>query len=487
MSRPGRWRRSLRARLLFGSTVVLIAAVGTADAAAYLALDDHLSDRTRDSLRTAAHRIGAAPTDRQVALGPNVIQSLVPAGLFVALLDAKGEVLLTSAPAGAGDAPEQLVASGLDDYPVGELVRRETDEGTFQLLRVDVPADAEVTAGRTSSVRVKHVLLGADLGPAEETTRALVRTELLIGLLILVVWAATAWTMIGLGLRPLRAMAAAAHRIAAHEEGRLPDSHPTSETGALATALNEAFDVRARAEANARGFLADASHELRTPLASIRAWTELYRVGGLTQAGAVEDAMASMEADAQRMSRVVEQMLELARLEGAETRRQESVDLGRLVGGVVESLHPLAADRLHFAPPARQVWVTGDHEELRSLTQNLVRNALIHSGESSRVEVTVTATEQHATLTVADDGPGMTETEIARAFDRFWRADDARSRPGGSGLGLAIAHEIARRHEGRVALHKRTSSGLEAVVELPLRAPTTGSADLQGDVSTTEA
>lgn len=495
----GRLRRgglSLRARLVAGSTAVLVVAVGTADLTAYLALRDHLSERTTESLHTAARRIELAPTERPISLGPNLIQSLVPAGLFVALLDEGGDVLLASAPAGSGSAPDELADSPLDRYPAGDLVRQDTSDGSFLLLRVEVPAGATVTAGPDETTPVEHVLLGADLGPTQEATAALVRTELLVGLVILVVWAATAWAVVGLGLRPLHAMARAAHRIAVRGDGRLPDAPPGSETGTLAAALNEAFAVRSRAEARARGFLADASHELRTPLAAIRAWTELYRVGGLASAEAVADAMSSMEADAQRMSGVVEQMLELARLEAAGGPGWAPVELVGLTRGVVEGLRPLSGDRVGFQADPEQTWVRGDADQLRSLVLNLVGNALTHAGETARIEVGVGRSGdgrsgdgrsgERAVVTVTDDGPGLSPAEIERAFDRFWRADRSHSRPGGSGLGLAIVQETARQHGGSVALGAVRPTGLVATVELPLADPP-GSADVQDHSSTAEA
>lgn len=476
------WRRSLRARLVAGSTAVLVAGVATADVTAYVALRNHLTDRTTDSLEIAAGRIRAAPTGRQISLGPNVIQSLVPAGLFVALLDEDGRVLLTSAPSGSGSAPADLVTDGLDRYPADELLRREADGRDFLLLRVDAPAGSLVTAGKDPSDRVAHVVLGADLEPSEDATSALLRTELLVGLVILAVWAAAAWTVIGVGLRPLRAMARAAHQIAIRSEGRLPEGHPASETGALASALNEAFEVRSRAEAKARTFLADASHELRTPLASIRAWTELYRVGGAAAVGKVDEAMAAMDTDARRMSQVVEQMLELARLDAVAAGPPRPVDLVTVARQVVDELHLLGEGRLTLDVPAAGLWVDGDRDELRSMTQNLVRNALIHAGDAAHVDVSVSEHDSRAVLVVADDGPGLTSAEIAKAFDRFWRADDARGRPGGSGLGLAIAQEVARRAGGDLVLSRRRPTGLVAAATFPLTAPPSG--DVQDQVST---
>jgi signal transduction histidine kinase len=170
------------------------------------------------------------------------------------------------------------------------------------------------------------------------------------------------------------------------------------------------------------------------------------------------------------MSDVVEQMLELARLESAGPGEPEPVDLAALARSVCASMRPLAGDRVSVDAPDR-AWVDGDAGQLSSLVSNLVANAVVHAGGEARIRVRVTRTGPSVLLEVADDGIGMTPEEMRRACDRFWRADRSRSRPSGSGLGLAIAAEAARRHGGRLDLSAGEPSGLVVRVTLPAGEP----------------
>lgn len=462
------WRHSLRARLVAVSLVVLVVSIGLADVAAYVALRKHLRERTEETLRVAERRIESTPEGRRVSLGPNALDSLVPSDLAALLVGPAGEVVVASAPSGAV-VPDALRGPlDIEALPDGRIV--ETDDGEHLLLRVDVAGEATARVGGRD-VAVSAVVLGADLGPSSATSAALLRTEVVVGVLILATWAGGAWAAIGFALRPLQAMAHAARRMAAGHPGPLPYAEPRSETGVLGAALNEALEARAHAEASARSFLADASHELRTPLAAVQAWTELYRVGGLEGRGAVAEAMTSIEGDAARMSGVVEQMLELARVESVGIGQAQAVDLADLAGAVVSAVRPLAADRIAITGGRGRAWVSGNEGQLYSLLQNLVTNALRHAGPEARVEVGVAREDGQVVLAVADDGPGMTPHELARACDRFWRSDRARSQPTGSGLGLALVSEIARQHGGTLELASREPRGLVVTVRLPAAAP----------------
>lgn len=460
---------SLRARLVFGSLAVLVVAVGIADLSAWLALDRHLSARTDDALRTAERRIEATPVDREVRLGPNALSSLVPTGLAAVLLDDEGRVLLATAPAG-GAFPGSDPARQIDPstIPPGRIVDAPGGaHGDQRCLRVPVPVTATVAAGgeNTDETRaVSSVLLIADTSANAEATAALLRTELVVSALIVAVWAVAAWTAVGIGLRPLRSMAAAARRMANGSSDTLPYADSGNETGALAAALNEAFAVRAEAVEATRSFLADASHELKTPIAAIAAWAELYRVGGLLGDDAVAESMNAIEADAARMHVLVEQMLELARLEGSGLASTEPVDVAAVVASVVAAVG--SSDRVEV-DAASDAAIQGDPVQLRSIAQNLVENAVVHAGPMARILVTVTADVREVHVEVRDDGPGLSPEELARAFDRFWRADRSRSVRGGTGLGLPIVAEAVRRHGGTITLETLTPHGFRAHVALP--------------------
>ena len=464
-------RASLRARLLVGSMMLLLVGLAVADISAYLALDKHLADRTERSLLDAARRLEATPTSRPIELGPNSLASLAPSGLFVAVLGADGEVIVTSAPLG-GNGNQTSVPTTLDlsSYPEGELVQVSNDAGDdFLVLRVANSVEATIRRmpGDPEPQRIESVVLGAPLADNEAALSTLSRVELVVGAIILLIWALLSTVVLGLGLRPLRVLAQAARRMAAGSGERLPLGEPGSETADLAGALNQAFEAREGAELKARVFLADASHELRTPVAAVQAWAELYWSGGAEDPLILDEAMSAISVEGGRMSRVVEQMLLLARVDSGARVAGGRVDVRDVASDTCRSLHALGAGRLTGPTAGEPVWVDGDQASLRTALDNLVTNALVHTPEDARVQVEVSREEDQVVVTVDDEGPGLDPGKLEEAFDRFWRADSSRSRPGGSGLGLAISRTVARHHGGDVHLELRETGGLRAVLRLP--------------------
>src|SRR5581483_2813212 len=218
---------------------------------------------------------------------------------------------------------------------------------------------------------------------------------------------------------------------------RVPEGSPGTEVGRLAEAFNTMLTAvqtevasRQDSEQRMRQFLADASHELRTPLTSLRGYTELIgmreRRAGVARDPESADALRRISEEAARMSRLVEDLLVLARSDQSRARRDERVALDELAGDV-------AAD-LRAAHPGREISVEarpgsvvrGDPDQLRRILINLLTNAAVHT--AGRIRVGVAPAGGQVRLTVADDGPGLTPQQAAHVFDRFWRADSARTR-----------------------------------------------------------
>jgi signal transduction histidine kinase len=215
-----------------------------------------------------------------------------------------------------------------------------------------------------------------------------------------------------------------------------------------------------------REFAADASHELRTPLSVIRSNVDALRRRPLDDQG--REMLEDIEGEADRMARLVDQLLLLARTDsGAQEVEVRPVDLAEETADAIEPLARLAGARgveveLDMAPAP----LHGDPVRLRQLVGILVDNAIRHAPTPGHVWVRVGRTANHATLTVDDDGPGVRPEDRARVFDRFWRASDAPA--GGSGLGLAIAAWIVDRHAGSVQVSDRPGGGARFLVRLPV-------------------
>ncbi|HKY77687.1 MAG TPA: HAMP domain-containing sensor histidine kinase [Acidimicrobiia bacterium] len=238
--------------------------------------------------------------------------------------------------------------------------------------------------------------------------------------------------------------------------------------GALAASVLWAYRRRATDEEKLRRFVADASHELRTPLTSIRGYAELWRAGGLRAMGDVDDAMRRVEQEARRMGLLVDDMLLLARLDQGRPLEKAPLALDRLVDDAVRDARAVEPDRpIDLA--ADPVTVNGDDHRLRQVVGNLLANARLHTPPGTPVHVTVRLVGDRVRLEVADEGPGLEPDVAGRIFERFFRADAARTRAsGGSGLGLSIVVAVAEAHGGRVTVDTAPGAGARFVVELPL-------------------
>jgi two-component system phosphate regulon sensor histidine kinase PhoR len=220
-------------------------------------------------------------------------------------------------------------------------------------------------------------------------------------------------------------------------------------------------------------FVANASHELRTPLASLSGFIETLQGPAKNDAGARDRFLRIMVDQARRMSRLIEDLLSLSRIELNEhLRPQTVVDLAPIVGHVCDTLAPLASERkveLIVKGKDQQLPVQGERDELIRLFENLVENALKYGGSGKRVEVTLARDGNDAVVHVRDFGPGIAAQHLPRLTERFYRVDAETSRAeGGTGLGLAIVKHILSRHRGRLAIESELGKGADFVARIPL-------------------
>ena len=229
----------------------------------------------------------------------------------------------------------------------------------------------------------------------------------------------------------------------------------------------------ARAWDQQQRFVADASHELKTPLTVILANTSILRAHPERSVASQSQWIESTQSEAERMQELVRDMLDLARPEHAETVREHArVDLTDLVEGGLLQFESVAFERnVSLASDIdRDVSVTGDAARLRRLVTTLLDNACKYVEEGGRIAVTLRQTARRIELHVHNTGTVIAEEDLPHVFDRFYRADKARTRSEGSyGLGLAIAREIAEEHGGSIAAASDETNGTTFTVTLPLR------------------
>jgi two-component system, OmpR family, sensor kinase len=459
---------SLRARLLL--VTALIAVVLTVAAVTIAQLTRaNLVDQLDAQLETAGGRVGDDPGRPGQWPGPDGPAPL--SSIYIGVISADGELTTLRTPDLIGtDAVEPVLdAEAISALRDGQTITVPSNESDLQFR---MQARREGPRGLTT-------VLALPLDDVEDAVRGLIAVEAVAVITVLAVLGLVMWWVIRLGVRPVRRMTETAGAIAAGDlSRRVPEGAPGTEAGDLGVALNgmlgrieEAFDQRATSEARLRRFIADASHELRTPVATIRGYAELYRSGALGQPAELDDAMRRTEQEAVRMGSLVDDLLHLARLDQGRPLERVPVDLVQLAEDAARDASAVEPKRAVRAVADGPVIVPGDPARLHQVVANLVANALVHA-PGAPIEVRVHAEGDRAVVEVADEGPGMNDTDASRAFERFYRADASRSRHhGGSGLGLSIVDATVRAHGGTTSLTTSPGEGTTVRLELPLQAP----------------
>ncbi len=235
-----------------------------------------------------------------------------------------------------------------------------------------------------------------------------------------------------------------------------------------------------------RDFVANVSHELRSPLTAVLGFIETLRGPALGDPAATERFLGIMQVEAERMERLVRDLLSLSRVESQErVRPTDPVDLLRGIGSVLHALRPLAEEAgVTIVPelPENTISVPGDSDQLQQVLTNLLENAIKYGGPGKTVHLSMRTTDQEPTvrgpaavISVRDEGPGIDPVHIPRLTERFYRVDNHRSRGmGGTGLGLAIVKHIVSRHRGRLRIESEPGRGSEFRVVLPKDRPQNG-------------
>jgi two-component system OmpR family sensor kinase len=448
------------AALLVALTSLVAAVLGTT------LLRSYLLSRSDSQLRDFATVASRIVERQQLQPAGSSRSQALPTQFLVEVIGADGQVQVAGGPLGSANglrlSAAQLGETGTPFTAAG---------GSWRVLVEPEPGGA-------------HLVIAYSLGDLNSTVTRLELADALAGGAAIVLLAGIGLPLVRASLAPLARIEATAAAIAGGDLSRRID-HPAgnTEVGRLAEALDvmlasieAAYLARADGEARAlrsqkrmRRFTADASHELRTPLTSVRGLAEY----GLQQGDAASREellrlMGLIAGESGRMGRLVDDLLLLARFDAGRPLDRRPVDLASLAAEAVQRARMVAPGRPVTLEAAEPVIVDGDEGRLAQVIDNLIGNAIQHTPPGSPVTVAVAASADHAELTVADRGPGMTAEQASRVFERFYRTDDARTRTrGGTGLGLAIAASLAAAHGGEITVDTAPGHGAAFRLRLP--------------------
>ncbi|MFC8847474.1 MULTISPECIES: sensor histidine kinase [unclassified Micromonospora] len=500
--------------------VKLVAAVLTLVAVALLVISslttyflrNYLVAQVDGELRASVEGIESALLTAQA--GQQVTQPLVPTDYLLVATDRRtGAVTVTQYDPRLDLADLPVWPSDAEGFAarVGELksVPARNSRVRWRIIYAELPNG-------------QMVAIAQNLTDVDLAVKRLVWIDLLVGGAVLILLASIGAAIVRTSLKPLVEIERTAAAIAGGDlTRRVPDPEegqpcPTSELGRLSRALNTmlaqieaAFTARAaseiaarsaevgardaaaaalaseararRSEERMRQFVADASHELRTPLTTIRGFAELYRQGAARAPEETAGLLRRIEDEAARMGLLVEDLLLLARLDRERPLALAPVELPLLAGDAVQAARVVAPDRrieLEIEPGSGPLVVLGDDARLRQVIGNLMTNALTHTPPDASVTLRLrTEPGNLAVVEVADTGPGLSPEQAERVFERFYRADAARTRRAGgvtsTGLGLAIVAALVAAHHGAVEVGETPGGGATFRVRVPLL-PDTG-------------
>ncbi|HVQ89938.1 MAG TPA: HAMP domain-containing sensor histidine kinase [Mycobacteriales bacterium] len=513
--------RSLRTRLIALAVALVAFGVLATGIATYVALHGFLYQRLDDDIRSS-DGMPVAP-----CFSPGRRQPQPPPGIAVDILGSDGAPVRTVCLNGPAVTPLNVTDSDLQKLVanVGRPMTVGTSKGEARAIAV-----AAVAAARDPDQTPEgaYLVFGKSTGDVADTLGKLLWLELIAGATAVAAVVGLGTVGVRLGLRPLERVTRTAQEVAAELspdgsglDKRVEVVDPDTEVGQLAEAVNTMlgaveteYGARYESEQRMRRFLADASHELRTPLTSLRGYAELIRLRGKEGTDPdARDALRRIEAEGTRMSRLVDDLLTLARHDRGAIPEWEPVAVTDVVADAVAGVHAAHPDRtITMVDPGTPATVLGDRDQLLQVVRNVLTNAAIHT-PAGPITVTVsTPTAQAPTarmpgaqvpgaevpgaqvakarapgaqvagaqaagaqvpggqvvVAVRDAGPGLSPEQVAQVFDRFWRADSGRIRSrGGSGLGMSIVQALLTQHGGRVTFESSPAAGTLVTIYLP--------------------
>ncbi|MFJ8882170.1 ATP-binding protein [Streptomyces sp. NPDC102402] len=489
---------TLRTRLVVYAVALIAVVAAVIGSVTAIAFHEYMYGKLDGQLHDIAMRAKARPpgSDKPGPDGPGSDEPLAFIGIgqpfrTVGAVYVDGAVTdskyLEDGGPGAQESAESLTGAQKEALETAELA---VEEGARD---VELPGLGGYRVEAVRAAAGPTVLVGIPTAEVDKAVTTLILVEVCVTGAGLVAAGIAGAAMVGVALRPLRRVAAAATRVselplhsgevALFERVPEAESDPRTEVGQVGAALNRmlghvgsALDARQKSETRVRQFVADASHELRTPLASIRGYAELTRRGREDAGPDTRHALGRIESEAERMTGMVEDLLLLARLDAGRPLSYESTDLSPLVIDAVSDAR--VADRVsEGAAGAGHHWrlelpevpttVSADPTRIQQVLVNLLANARTHTPPGTTVTVRVREARRElpwVTLEVQDNGPGIPAELLPRVFERFARGDASRSRHAGStGLGLAIVQAVVAAHGGTAEVRSAPGNTVFAV------------------------
>jgi two-component system OmpR family sensor kinase len=462
---PIQWRLTVFNTLSIGVILVVLGF------SLFLLLRDALYATIEEDARDRA--LAAAETvEAGESLDNNEAEQLTLGGVFIVVRDDQGSILdqtVTSVP--GEEIQDSLWSEALETgRSVGGTAYYSPTAPDYVYAVPVKPLDGSarvVEAGRSyeSATRTLHTFAAVLIG-------------VILSALLLSVGGA--YLLARAALFPVDAVVRSAREITESDlSTRLPVAHPKDDIGRLTTTINDllgrleaAFARREEALSHQRRFAADASHELRTPLTSIAGYAKMLKDWGLEEPKTAREGTAAILEESERMRSLVESLLTLARGDGGAPLDLAPEDLATVAADAAKAAQAAAGGKVavEYTPPGEPVEASFDRVQIRQVVTILLDNAIKYTPEGGTVTVRVRRENGWARLEVSDTGIGIPKEELPLVFERFHRADPARTEIG-AGLGLSIARQIARAHGGEVEAESEPGEGSTFVLRIPRSRP----------------
>lgn len=461
---------SLRFRLTLWYTAILTVVITLFGLAVWWVLAFSLTSQIDQRLRQTAIQVLQAST---VVPIPNLTLLSIPKletfqadDVYIQVIDTNGDV--SAASENLGEFNQPLDPDALGKGP-------SISEVFLGQVHIRVLTQPIVSRGQL----LGYLQVGAQMRSIDQAKTLLLLTLIVVGSFAAALSTGVVTLTVGRALRPLDTVTNAALQITRADDlsRRIPLTGPaTDEVGRLVTAFNATLERLEKLFTTQRRFLADVSHELRTPLTAIRGNVDLLRrmMNGADGSGANRESLDAIQSEAERMSRLVGDLLMLAQAEsGNLPLARAEVELDTLMLEVYQQARVLAGNKVLVSIGEEdQAHVFGDRDKLKQVLLNLVSNAIKYTPAGGKVTLGLTCVNGWARFTVVDTGVGISPEDLPHVFERFYRVDKSRTRgagaPGGAGLGLSIARWIVQAHGGRLEVSSALGKGSCFSLWLPL-------------------